>query len=92
MAWFDALAGIGGKTFDWLGTGSNMLNLGKMVGGIGQGWAALNQADYAKKMLNLQQNAINSEEQRRKKAQLDLDKAVGNVWGTSELPQAKLPL
>lgn len=74
--------------FKWFKSGDNLKNLGTVIGGIGGAYGNIQQAKYAKNLINLQKSAY----QRGIKKQDDAEKAMADGFNNSPLYDKKQKL
>ena len=71
-----------------------LANIGTLVGGLGSAYGSIAQGtmqnDYAKKMLNLQEENIAYQKEKEKKKQASFDLAAANALGPTVTPKLNL--
>lgn len=66
--------------WNWLSF-ENIGNLGKLAGGVGQAYGAVQQSKMANKMFDLQKENYDREVTKENETQNNLDTAIANVYG-----------
>ncbi len=77
-----------GDFFNWFKSGDNLKGLGTIIGGIGGAYGNIQQAKYAKNLINLQKSAY----QRGIKKQDNAQKAMVDGFDNSPLYDKKRQL
>lgn len=71
--------------WDWLSSNFDKIgNIGKLVGGVGQAYGAVQQSKMANKMFDLQKDNYNREVAKENEAQSNLDTAIASVYGDNK--------
>lgn len=68
--------------WEWLGANFDKIgSIGKLVGGVGQAYGAIEQSKMANKMFDFQKQNVDREVAKENQAQANLDSALTNVYG-----------
>jgi hypothetical protein len=67
--------------WDWLPKADTLKAIGSIGGALGQGYSAISQNKWSKKMFNLSKSNYDNQVRKETQAQSNMDSAVASVYG-----------